>query len=101
MKFRTHLIKLAREGSDHPRSLHAALIARGKSILASGVNSFTEHAETCALFNATQHGHDIRGATLYTLMVRARTGSIGNGSPCPDCMEAMRKHHIKRVIVYL
>lgn len=101
MKFRSHLIKLAQEGSDHPRSLHAAVIARGKRILASGVNSFTEHAEAEAIFNATQHGQQIKGATLYTLMVRARSGTIGNGSPCPQCMEAIKAARLRRVVVYL
>lgn len=101
MRFRSHLIELAKHGSDHPRSLHAAVIAQGKRILAQGCNNFSEHAETNAICDALQHGVEVKGATLYTLMVRARSGSLGDGSPCPACMQAIRAAKLRRVVVYL
>jgi hypothetical protein len=35
------------------------------------------------------------------LMVRAKSGKVGDGSPCPLCMHAIKAAGIRRVIVYL
>ncbi len=107
MKFRSLLVQLASE-SPHARFGHAAILARGKAVLAIGVNRSDAHAEVVALSRATAEARDpstpvpalCRGATLYTLMVRKSTGAVGNGSPCARCMEAVRAAGIKRVVVY-
>lgn len=101
MRFRQHLIKLAIEDSHHPRYAHAALIAKGKSILAEGANFAGIHAEADALRTAEGCGADISGATMYTLMVRRRSGSLGDGSPCKECMDLIRAAKLRRVVVYL
>jgi tRNA(Arg) A34 adenosine deaminase TadA len=101
MKFRSHLLKLAREDGEHPRCWHAALIAQGKRILGESTNYASMHAETNAIRAAEGAGHSLRNTTLYTLMVRARSGKVGNGSPCPECMEAIKAARISKVVVYL
>jgi pyrimidine deaminase RibD-like protein len=95
-RFRTHLIKLASH-STHPRYRHAAILARGKRILSKGWNSDFLHAETHAIRVAS---HSVHGASLYTLMVK-KAGELGNGSPCPECMDALRAAGIRKVVVYL
>lgn len=96
MKFRKLLIKLSKQGK-HPRYHHAAVVAKGNSIFGVGVNQpFGRHAEVAALEAA---GCSVKGATLYTLMTR-RDGSLGNGSPCAECMEEITNARIRRVVVY-
>lgn len=99
--FRSHLINLAREDGEHPRCWHAALLAQGKRILGESTNYAFMHAETNAIRVAEGAGHDLKGTTLYTLMLRARSGRIGNGTPCAECMREIKRAGIKRVIVYI
>lgn len=97
MKFRSHLYALAKQ-SQHHRYMHAALVAKGKSIIGFGVNTEGHHAEANALYNS--YGRT-KGATLYTLMLRRKTQLIGNGTPCPICMNLIAKAKIRRVILYV
>lgn len=97
MKFRSLLLGLA-EKSNHPRYRHSAILAKGKSILAHGYNSYQIHAEASALLNAGQRA---KGTTLYTLMTKTRSGRVGNGSPCAECMALIKHYKVKRVIVYV
>jgi tRNA(Arg) A34 adenosine deaminase TadA len=103
MRFRSHLIELAKEEGDHPRNLHAAIVAQGKRILGESTNYAWQHAETNALREAFNRNDldTLRGCTLYTLMVRAKSGKLGNGSPCPSCMDAIRAAGIRKVVVYI
>jgi len=97
MKFHSLLLRRSRD-SLHHRYRHIALLAKGKQIFAVATNSPGHHAEINALVKA---GSCSKGATLYTLMTRASDGSVGNGSPCPCCMEALSQAKVKRVVVYL
>lgn len=97
MRFRGLLLDTTLE-SEHERYLHAAVVARGKRIVGVGVNGVGVHAEVAALKEA---GEKSRGATLYTLMVRRKTGTVGNGCPCSKCMKVIREMGVKRVIVYV
>lgn len=98
MRFRSTLIKLAKE-STHHRYRHAAIIAKGKQVYGAGVNHIRGlryvHAEEAA---APAHVN-LGGTTLYTLMIR-NDGSIGDGTPCENCMRAIQTAGIRRVIVY-
>lgn len=101
MRFRSRLRKLAYR-SAHPTHMHAAIVARGKAVLGYGANSGFHHAEENAIFSAKRvMGVSLRGSTLYTLMVRRKSGTVGNGSPCEGCMGAIGREGIKRVIVYV
>ena len=101
MRFRSLLKKLAMADGVHPRFLHAALIAKGKSVFGMGTNIGYKHAEVNAIEHARTSRPDLAGATLYTLMVRSRSGSLGNGSPCQECMDAIASAGIRKVVVYL
>jgi len=96
MKFKNFLLSLA-QTSKHHRYRHAALIAKGNQIFSVAVNTDGHHAEANALVRA---GNRAKGATLYTLMVRS-DDSVGNGAPCPRCMEAISYTKIRRVVVYV
>lgn len=102
--FRSTLEYWARSYSEHHRYLHAAVIAKGKSILGWGVNTQGEHAEEAALrrggFSRGWH-LGLRGATLYTVMIKVKSGEIGNGAPCSKCMKALAKAGVRKVVVYL
>lgn len=98
MRFKSHLRKLAL-ASRHHRSQHAALVAKGKSVLSQAVNSEGHHAEASAL--APLWPNLAKGATLYTLMRRTKSGSLGNGAPCPACMELCKAAKLRRVVVYV
>lgn len=97
MRFKSHLKKLAKK-SPHIRYLHGAVVARGKSILGVGFNSSRYHAERAAILAASA---DLHGATLYTLMIRKRTNTLGEGAPCFHCMQLIQNVGIKRVVVYV
>lgn len=96
MKYYSYLKRLSRK-SKHHRYRHAVLIAKGNQIFGWGVNTDGHHAEINALVRA---GANSKGAKLYTLMTRTRDGSIGNGAPCPICMEAIIQAKIRKVVVY-
>ncbi len=102
MRFRT-LLKTLAQSSGHPRYHHAAILAKGKVILGRGVNAAWVHAEIAALQNArlTHSEADLIGTTLYTLMVRVSTDGLGNGSPCAECMDALRWAGVRKVVVYV
>jgi pyrimidine deaminase RibD-like protein len=97
LKFKTHLRKLS-ESSHHHRYLHAALVCKGKAVLGQGVNTEGHHAEVNAIYSA--YGRT-KGATLYTLMVRKRSGCLGDGTPCPTCMGVIKQAKIRRVVIYV
>lgn len=97
MKFYSTLCKLSRS-SKHHRYRHAVVIAKGKQVFATAVNTDGHHAEVNAIVRAGVH---CKGANLYTLMTRTRDGSIGNGAPCPMCMEAIAQAKIRKVVVYV
>ena len=99
MRFRNHLRKLAKT-SKHYRSQHAALVAKGKSVLAQSTNTEGHHAEASALASLWSTSA-AKGATLYTLMRRTKSGSLGNGAPCPACMDLIKAAKIRRVVVYV
>jgi pyrimidine deaminase RibD-like protein len=96
-RFYNQLLALAAR-SPHPRYQHAALVAKGKRVLGMGYNSFERHAETEALKDCVG---PVKGATLYTLMLKRRSGVVGNGNPCPQCMDAMRAEGVRRVVLYV
>ena len=97
MKYKNLLKKLSKT-SEHHRYRHAAVVAKGNSIYGCAVNTEGHHAEINALWAAGAHS---KGATLYTLMTRKTDGSIGNGSPCDMCMEAITQAKIRKVVVYV
>lgn len=97
MKFRTALIKLAAT-STHHKYRHSAIVAKGKSILARGVNGNCWHAEVDALL--TGQRKSFKGATMYTLMIR-ENGTLGNGTPCSECMSEIKDKGIRQVVVYV
>jgi tRNA(Arg) A34 adenosine deaminase TadA len=102
-RFRTHLTKLAHR-SPHVLYQHAALVAQGTRVLGEGTNSAGLHAETNAIriaMRGTRDAGDLRGTTVYTLMVKRATGHLGNGAPCARCLSAMREYGIRRVVVYV
>lgn len=96
MRFQSLLKKLAKK-SNHHRSQHAAVVAQGKRILGSGWNREGHHAEQVALWAAFGQ---TKGTTLYTSMLRRRSGTVGDGTPCPSCMAAIRSSGVKRVVIY-
>jgi deoxycytidylate deaminase len=98
VRFRNRLVNLAKT-SGHHSYLHSVVIARGKSIVSEGINTDARHAEIDAIYPLADPG-EYKGATLYTLMIRRKSGTIGNGAPCPECMRAIRRAGIKRVVVY-
>lgn len=96
-KFRS-LLKKTTESSKHHRYRHAAVIAKGNCIYSTAVNTIGHHAEINAIVRA---GSSCKGATLYTMMTRRSDGTVGNGAPCPECMEAISQAKIRKVVVYV
>jgi pyrimidine deaminase RibD-like protein len=78
--------------------LHAAIVAKGKSILGVGVNTEGHHAEVNAIF--ASYGRT-KNATLYTLMRRVRSGELGDGTPCATCMGVIKQAKIRKVVIYV
>lgn len=99
MRFKTRLLNLANDSSHHSY-MHSAIVAKGKSIISEGINSDTRHAEVDAVYSFAER-NEYKGATLYTLMIRRKSGTIGNGTPCAECMRLIREMGIRRVVVYV
>ena len=89
-------------------NLHGAVIVRGGRVLAVGVNSFRNdpntvstpkressiHAEIAAL---KAMGNTAKGATIYVARVN-RQGEERMSKPCTNCMDAIVKAGIKKII---
>jgi tRNA(Arg) A34 adenosine deaminase TadA len=85
-------------------------VAKGKRIYGEGINVQRGlrncHAETEAIADAScwdwsvYFQQPLKGMTLYTLMVR-KDGTLGEASPCPECMKAIKAAGIRKVVVYL
>lgn len=97
MRFKSFLSDLTTK-SQHHRYLHAAVVAKGKSILGYGVNTEGHHAEANALYSV---GLRAKGATLYTLMRKRKTGKLGDGTPCSCCMALIKAAKLRKVVIYV
>lgn len=96
-RLRKRLKNIAAE-SCHPRSHHAAIIIKDGRTVAESDNYGWMHAEQAAIKNTFQ---TLKGAVLYTMMFRAKSGTVGDGTPCPECMRAIKAAGIRKVVVYL
>lgn len=100
-RLRKQLFNLARWVT-HPRSHHAAIIVKDGKVICEGANSGWVHAEQAAINEISPYfREELRGATLYTMMVRAKSGTVGDGTPCPECMRSIRAAGIRKVVVYI
>lgn len=121
-KQRSHLSRAVRlaERSAVPQR-HGAIIVKGGSVLAHGVNSYSNdprmfpitlfgeeklphsergshlsvHAELAALRKVNPE--QLKGAVVYVARVNRR-GEPGNSAPCAACADELRKAGVKRVI---
>lgn len=99
------VIKVA-ESSTYDVFRHGAVIEKGGSIIASGVNSskatapkvnvYSTHAEVDAI-NAAGDDNCI-GASLYVARVARGKNKIANSKPCKRCMAYIMTKGIKRII---
>lgn len=96
------------------RQKHGAIIVRGGSILALGINSvrnesirdlpdsvYTTHAESAAIRSLGPVRKDsLAGCTLYVARI-SRGGNIGYSRPCDDCYRQIGLSGIKTIIFTL
>lgn len=89
---------LARKGIGRtsPNPCVGAIIVRGSKVLGQGWHRAVgkAHAEVEALDDASQRGHDVRGATLYVTLEPCCTW--GHTPPCTD---ALIESGVRRVVV--
>ena len=80
---------------------HGAVIIRGGSVLAVGINkwkSFSpEVGSTHAEMDALSRLRDAKGATIYVSRINRR-GEPLLSKPCKECMESLEDAGIKRVV---
>jgi deoxycytidylate deaminase len=94
-------VKIAKK-SPYPQWKHGAIIEKGGSFIAAGVNSkspiywntevFSVHAEA----DACSKVYNNRSATMYVARVN-KQGQVRNSKPCPDCEKLLRKQRFSRV----
>lgn len=93
--------KIAKK-SDHHRYQHCSLIYAGPRLLAYGYNTVKEHSEIVALrrlsqIYRTKNTQRPKNLHMVNLMIKRRSGSLGNSFPCPRCYNAMLKQGINFV----
>jgi len=88
---------------------HGAVIVRGGSVLATGMNKDRNHptivssehikihCSVHAEIDALKKVDDPRGATIYVARVNRR-GQERNSRPCPSCYSAIKNSGIKKII---
>lgn len=85
-------IKVARRSTAHHK--HGCIVVSGGRIISMAVNSYATgwHAEAKAI-----HGLECRGARLYVARLRKQQ-LAGLSAPCSQCLLAIRKAGIRRVV---
>lgn len=96
---------------DEVKSIHGAVLVRGGSILACGINKpkrnvfvdihavhdkATIHAE-CDVILQARNRTNLRGSTIYVARLLKFDGSIAMSRPCPSCIRICAKYGIKKV----
>lgn len=89
------LLRRLTHGSTHPQFRHAAIVLRGGSLLATGVNRNGLHAEVHAL-RILWPGKRA-GTTVISVRTR-RDGSFAMARPCRSCWAYMSRAGVKTVI---
>jgi deoxycytidylate deaminase len=83
----------------HAYFRHAALVLKGKRIVAVGSNHEGTHAEAAALVAVTYVGpfkRSYKGLDLLSIRV-TRAGKLAMARPCDNCMKLIREAGIRRV----
>jgi deoxycytidylate deaminase len=81
--------------SRHRQHHHAAQIRRGGSVVASGYNHETRHAEVDALLKLWPS--ERKGTVVVSVRV-TKSGRLSMGKPCEDCEAFLRANGVKAVI---
>lgn len=92
------LMKKLANRSDHKKSLHASILISGGRILSQGYNLNSKHSEVRAI-SPLWPGYAI-GSVMINLMVKRKSGELGNSKPCPKCRELLKKEGIRKVIYF-
>lgn len=85
--------------SEHRWALHAAVIYRGRTILATGQNFSLIHAEADAMANFKRRHPfaDLRRLKLLSIRLN-RSGELRMAKPCSHCQKLLRNFGIKLVV---
>ena len=81
--------------SDHQHFRHGAIVLKGGSIVATGYNKATEHAEVNALKKLDPRKR--KGATIISVRV-TKGGKLAMAKPCPECEKYIKESGVKSVI---
>lgn len=96
-----NLMKKIAKMSPHVKYQHCSLIFAGNRLLAYGYNLPHVHSEIVALrrLSAVVRNQDRMPKNLHmiNIMLKKKSGSIGNSRPCIYCMTALYTHEIKKV----
>lgn len=91
--------------STHHRYNHATLIFAGSRLLVVGYNNKDHHAEIVALRRLEallRNGNTRRPRNLHlvNIMIKKKSGNLGDSYPCDNCMRAIEASDI-RTITYI
>ena len=94
MKYLSLAAKVAAKSAAHER--HGCVVVSGGRPISMAVNNYINdwHAEAKAVFNLK-----CVGATLYVARLR-KEQPVGMSAPCPECLAAIRKAGIRRVVLH-
>lgn len=88
------LLKTAAK-SQHPNQ-HAAMVFKGKSIIAVGYNSEAGHAERNTLSFCSYLDRDTKGASIAS--IRIRNGKLNMAFPCENCYQMIKNFGIRWIL---
>jgi len=94
-----HQMKRIASKSDHKLYQHCSLIYAGSRLLVYGYNTKDLHAEIVAIrrLEALIRNQKRRPRNLHmvNLMIKRRSGNLGNSAPCYECRTAMNISRIR------
>ena len=97
-----NLLKKIASKSTHHRYNHASLIFAGSRLLVVGYNNKDHHAEIVALRRLealfrNNNSRRPRNLHLVNLMIKKKSGNLGDSLPCKDCWIAIHIAKIAKV----
>jgi deoxycytidylate deaminase len=101
-----NLMERIAKKSDHSLYMHCSLLYAGARLIASGYNHGSLHSEIVAiraLENQLHRENSRRPRNLHmvNLMIKRRSGELGNSYPCHNCRIALKEANVKQVTIFV